>query len=161
MYTGFRPTEAVTGIIVEIMAEVLSILGMATKEIQEGRISMSFPVDSYLEVDLRLEKYIKKLVGWAGTPVEDAVGRLDRLMQEEALMAAAETLATTHRIDKGIKGVQEDLEGVDQGIQTVGLAVQGIDNKMQDVKEELMGVGNKVSSIIEGIVHLLSWPIIF
>ncbi len=34
-----------TEVIVKIMAEVLSILGMVTKEIREGLISMSFPID--------------------------------------------------------------------------------------------------------------------
>jgi hypothetical protein len=33
-------------ILVKIMAEVLSILGMVTKEIGEGLISMSFPADN-------------------------------------------------------------------------------------------------------------------
>ena len=38
-YTEVRPTAAMTDVIVKIIIEVLSILAIATKEIQEGRSS--------------------------------------------------------------------------------------------------------------------------
>ena len=38
-YTEVRPSAAMTDIIVKIMAEVLNILGLATKEIKQGRTS--------------------------------------------------------------------------------------------------------------------------
>jgi hypothetical protein len=41
-YISVRPTAAMTEIIVQIMVEVISILGIATKELKEGRISMPF-----------------------------------------------------------------------------------------------------------------------
>lgn len=37
-----RPTAAMTDIMVKIMIEVLSILGIITKEIKQGRMSRSF-----------------------------------------------------------------------------------------------------------------------
>ncbi|KAF8268161.1 hypothetical protein EI94DRAFT_1208575 [Lactarius quietus] len=134
VYTKVKPTEAMTDIIGTIMAEVLSILGMVTKEIREGRI----------------KKYFKKLVGWAGAPVEDALQKLDRLTQDETRMAMAETLRITRETDDRVECVQENLKGVNQNIQTVDLNVQGIDDKMQSVKDELQGVGDKVDSVIEG-----------
>ena len=39
IYTGITPTTAMTDIIVEIMVEVLTILGIATKEVKRGRFS--------------------------------------------------------------------------------------------------------------------------
>jgi hypothetical protein len=39
IYTEVPPTPEMTDIIVEIMVEVLSILGLATKEIKEGSTS--------------------------------------------------------------------------------------------------------------------------
>jgi hypothetical protein len=39
VYTEVPPTTEMTDIIVQIMAEVLSILGIATKEIKQSRIS--------------------------------------------------------------------------------------------------------------------------
>ena len=46
-YITIRPTAAMMAVIVEIMVQVISILGIATKEIKEGRISRSFLVDIY------------------------------------------------------------------------------------------------------------------
>ena len=40
-YIHFRPTAAMVDIVVKIMAEVISILGTVTKEIRQGKISMS------------------------------------------------------------------------------------------------------------------------
>ena len=39
IYIGVLPTTAMTNIAVEIMAEVLNIIGMATKEVKRGRMS--------------------------------------------------------------------------------------------------------------------------
>ncbi|KAH9005157.1 hypothetical protein EDB86DRAFT_1724177 [Lactarius hatsudake] len=41
-YIEVRPTAAMTDVIVKIMVEVLSILGILTKEIGQGRMSISF-----------------------------------------------------------------------------------------------------------------------
>jgi hypothetical protein len=42
IYTRVQPPRVMTDIIVKIMVEVLSILGIATKEMKQGRISVSF-----------------------------------------------------------------------------------------------------------------------
>ena len=39
IYTSITPTMAMTNVIVEIMVEVLTILGIATKEVKRGRLS--------------------------------------------------------------------------------------------------------------------------
>jgi hypothetical protein len=39
IYTGIKPTTAMTDMIVEIMVEVLSILAIATKEMKRKRLS--------------------------------------------------------------------------------------------------------------------------
>ena len=51
-YIAVRPTAAMTDIIVQIMVEVISILGIATKELKEGRISVSFFVAISLTIDV-------------------------------------------------------------------------------------------------------------
>ena len=45
VYVEVRPTAAMTDIIVKIMVEVLGILGIVTKEIKQGRMSIYFPVN--------------------------------------------------------------------------------------------------------------------
>jgi hypothetical protein len=42
-YIKVRPTAAMRDIIVKIMVEVISILGIVTKEIRQGQASMPFP----------------------------------------------------------------------------------------------------------------------
>jgi hypothetical protein len=116
-YIKVRPTAAMRDIIVKIMVEVLSILGIVTKEIGQGKMSMSFRVPISAKVDLRAEKFFKKLVG--RKDIEDALQRLDKLTQEEARMAAAETLTITQVIDDNIKCVDEKVDGVDHKMGSV------------------------------------------
>ncbi|KAI9429697.1 hypothetical protein H4582DRAFT_2134410, partial [Lactarius indigo] len=139
-YIEVRPTAAMTDIIVKIMVEVLSILGIVTKEIGQGRT----------------RKYLKKLVG--RKEVEDALQRLDALTQEEARMAAAETLAITRGIDDRVKDiddkvkdVDEKMEIVDERVQVVDLKVGGIDSKVQTVDSKVQTVDHKVGSVIQGV----------
>ena len=46
-YIAVRPTAAMMAVIVEIMVEVISILGIATKEIKEGGLSRPFLLDKF------------------------------------------------------------------------------------------------------------------
>ena len=43
IYTGITPTTAMTDTIIEIMAEVLVILAIATKEMKRGRLGELMP----------------------------------------------------------------------------------------------------------------------
>jgi hypothetical protein len=112
-YIDVRPSAAMTGIIVKIMVEVLSILGIVTKEIGQGTLSMSFHVDTSPKIDLRAERFYKKLVGMKD--VEDALQRLDKLTQEEARMAAAEVLKITRSIDYRVEGFDHKIGSVIRG----------------------------------------------
>jgi len=82
-----------------------------------------------------LGKYVKKLVG--RTDIEDALGRLDQLTQEEVRMAAAQGLKATHEVDEKVQVVDDKVQGVDG-------KVQGVDNRMRDVDD-------KVDLIIDGV----------
>jgi hypothetical protein len=50
------------------------------------------------------------LVGWAD--IEDALGRLDKLTQEEALMATMQVLKATRSVDDSVRGVDDRVAGV-------------------------------------------------
>ncbi|KAH9055850.1 hypothetical protein EDB83DRAFT_2316187 [Lactarius deliciosus] len=112
-YVDVRPTAAMTDIIVKIMIEVISILGMVTKEIRQGRT----------------KKYLKKLAG--RNDVEDALQRLDRLTQEEAGMAAVEALSIA-------RGIDDKVDGINEGVRRVNTKVEGIDNKVGSVTQGLL-----------------------
>ena len=45
IYTSITPTTAMKDIIIEIMVEVLTILGIATKEVKRGRLSELMWID--------------------------------------------------------------------------------------------------------------------
>ncbi|KAH9015864.1 hypothetical protein EDB85DRAFT_2280173, partial [Lactarius pseudohatsudake] len=172
-YIEVRPTAAMTDIIVKIMVEVLSILGIVTKEIGQGRTSMSLPVGKSpkrAKTDRRAEAYLKKLIG--RKDVEDALQRLDALTQEEARMAAAEVLVIARSIDDKVKHVgdkvkdvgdkvkevddkvkvvDEKVEAVDDRVQVVDVKIDGIDNKIRTVDSKVHGVDHKVGSVIQGV----------
>ena len=58
--------------------------------------------------NLYTERFLKKLVG--RKDMEDALKRLDMLTQEEARMAAAQTLRLTHTVDNGVKEVNNKMD---------------------------------------------------
>ena len=154
-YIEVRPTAAMKNVIVKIMAEVLSILGVVTKEVGQGRTSMSIFVDKSSEIDRDAVAYLKKLVG--RKDVEDALQRLDQLTQEEARMAAAEILTITRGIDDKVtvvgdtvKEVDENVKSLVERVQSVDIKVEGIDYKVQTVDTKVRGVDNKVNLAMEG-----------
>ena len=160
-YIKVRPTPAMIDIIVKIMVEVISILGIVTKEIRQGRTSMPFPINVSPKLDRHVERYLKKLFGLKD--VEDALQRLDKLTQEEARMAAAEALTITRGIDDKVNDVDERLEGVDEGVQSIGIKVEGIEDQLQIVDGKVEGVDSRVkivdhrvSSVIQGELYFYS-----
>ena len=112
--------------IVNIRIEVLSILGILTKEAGQGRTSRSFLVDFTPKIQLLAEKFFKKLVG--KKDVEDALQRLDKLTLEVARQAETEiqVLAVARRNDeiRVVDNRAEDLHNIAQSSQQGG-KIQG------------------------------------
>jgi hypothetical protein len=115
-----------TDIIVKITIEVLSILAIATKEIEQGRASELFFGDILLLFlgYATLEKYLNKLVG--RRDVEDALGRLDKLTQDEVRMVAAQVLKTAHGVDDRVVAVDGKVQGVSSQVQATYERVNAI-----------------------------------
>jgi hypothetical protein len=101
-YAHVPLSDEMTDVIVNIMTEVLSILAIATREIKEGRGS-EFISRGRLNLVTYFfsEKFLKKLVG--KRDIEDALGRLDKLTQDEVRMAVAQNLKATHQILDGAR----------------------------------------------------------
>jgi hypothetical protein len=51
--------------------------------------------------------------------IEDALKRLDKLTQEEALMAATQVLKATRSVDDRVKGVDDRVAGVDGRVKVI------------------------------------------
>jgi len=103
-----------------------------------------------------LGKYVKKLVG--RKDIEDALGRLDRLTQDEVRMAAAQGLKATHKVDEKVQAVDDTVHAVDKKVQTVedkmqvvDDKVQGVDDKVQGVDDRMRDVDDKIGLIIDGV----------
>ena len=133
-----------TDTIVQVMVEVLTILGIATKEMKEGRISEQFSICMSHVTEERPEKYGKKLIG--RTDMEDSLKRLDKLAHEEARMAVAENLRATHAVDESLKGVAERVVAVDD-------RVTGVDDRLANVDDRVANVNDKVTQIIHGVLR--------
>ncbi|KAI9434725.1 hypothetical protein H4582DRAFT_2060143 [Lactarius indigo] len=131
-YIEVQPSAGMVDIIVKIMVEVLSILGIVTKEIGQGV----------------LKKCFKKLVG--KKDVEDALQRLDNLTQEEVRMARAEALKVSRETDDRTKDVSEKMKGVNEKVRGVGTKAEGIDVKVQGVSDKAQDVRDKTKLVTEG-----------
>jgi archaellum component FlaC len=99
------------------------------------------------------EKYLKKLVG--RTEIEDAMKRLDKLTQEEARMAIAQTLKVTHAVDDRVLGIDNRVAGVDNRVAGVDDRVAGVDDRVAGVEDRVKAVDDKVASVIDG-AHLIN-----
>jgi hypothetical protein len=98
-----------SGILVRIMVEVLSVLALATKQIKQGRFSKP-PLDRIyilLIAVLGAEKFAKKLLG--ESEIEAVIQRLDRLTHDEARMTVAQTLQVVHGLVSNVKVVMDGM----------------------------------------------------
>ncbi|KAF8496179.1 hypothetical protein F5888DRAFT_413684 [Russula emetica] len=130
VYTEVEPTPEMMDMMAQITVEVLSILGIATKEIKQGRT----------------KKYMKRLIG--RTDVEDALRKLDKLTDEEARMAVAQNLKATHNVDERVRGVANSVVAVDNRVAGVDDRVAKVDDKVASVDDTVKVVGDKVAEVI-------------
>jgi archaellum component FlaC len=134
-----------TNIITEIIVEVLKIFGIATKELRRG-LASEIPISCERTfTKSRTEKFLRKLAGLAD--LEDALKKLDRLTQEEALMAHAEVLSITHSIRNEVKVVDGKVERVEDKVTGVGDKVAGVGDNVEEVGDKVEGVGDKVEEV--------------
>ncbi|KAH9069639.1 hypothetical protein EDB83DRAFT_2582967 [Lactarius deliciosus] len=129
IYTGVPLTPAMTDKMVQITVEILDILATATKEMEQSRT----------------KKFLKKVAGW--TDLEDGLKKLDKLTNEEVVMASVQVLKVTHKIDNKVAGVGEDVRNVDEKVQVVDERVQVVDERVQVVDERVQVVHGEVQAV--------------
>ena len=140
--------------IVEIVVEVLTILGIATKEAKRGRFSELIScVLCHSLLTGYSEKFFKKLAG--EREMEDSLERLDRLTQEEARMASAEQLKMTYGLDVKVMGVDDRVRDVQVEVQDVRGDMQEVGNKVegrvQDVRGDVQDVRGDVQDVRDDV----------
>jgi hypothetical protein len=93
--------------------------------------------------------------------MEDALKRLDKLTQEEARMAVAQTLKATQIVDKRVRGVADTAVAIEVGVADVNDRVAGVDDRVaraahviddgvRGVKEQVLVIDSKVAEVING-----------
>ena len=143
VYTVVPLTAGMTDIIVEIMLEVLTVLAVVTKEMKRGRMSESVLRESPISnLNFYLEKYLKKLMG--NTEIEDTLQRLDRLTQEEAMMASTELIKITHSVEGRVTCVDGRVQDVRSDVQNVGKRVE---DKVEGVSDKVLDIDGKLEQV--------------
>src|SRR5229473_3078587 len=153
VYTRVSPPHEMIDIIVKIMVEVLSILGIATKEMKQGRISVSFLYNRLLLISEKLsEKFLRKLIGKA--EIEDALKRLDKLTNEEVRMVTAEVLDATHIVNDRVVRVDDSVALVDEGVARVDDRVVRVDDRVAQVDVGVTRVDDRVVRMDDRVAHV-------
>ena len=110
IYTKIPPTTEMIDIIVKILAELLSVLALATKQIKQGRFSEPTITCTLPVAQCVIEKFAKKLLG--EREVEAVLDRLDRLTQDEARMTVAQTLGVVHGLLSNMRVVMDGTQSM-------------------------------------------------
>ena len=145
LYTTIPLTPEMTLLLGKIMAQVLSVLAVSTKEMKEKRISGSIPSTFCFVTDYDTEKFMKRIAG--RTDVDDALQRLDMLTKEENLMTAVRNLEVTHRVDANVMATQELTYRVDDKVTTIEEIIHDVDGNVKETKELTRDVRDNVITI--------------
>ena len=116
-YSAIPLTPEMTLLLGKIMAQVLSVLALSTKEMKQRSISGPIHLIFSFVADYETEKLMKRIAG--RTDVEDAVQRLDVLTKEENLMTAARNSEVTHRVDVNVNETKELTRDVRDNVITI------------------------------------------
>jgi hypothetical protein len=131
------------------MGQVLSILGLSTKEMTRGRISECDWLDVFLMANYGTETFLNRLVG--RTDIEDALERLDMLTKEEIGMTVARNLAVTHVVDGNVKVVEGVTRGIDDHVKVVEDVARAIDDNVKIVEDVTRGIDDNVKVVEETV----------
>jgi hypothetical protein len=105
IYIDISPTQMMTDIIVKIMVELLSVIALAMKQIRQGRFSKRTIKYQFRRSQRAAGTFTKKLLG--DSEIGPVLRRLDRLTQDEAWTAGAQTLRVVHGLVRNMKVVME------------------------------------------------------
>lgn len=106
IYTKFeRPPFAMAEVVIKIMAELISVLALATKQINQGLFSESVLGNCHPKTYSVAEKYGRKLLG--DNEIKAVLQRLDRLTMEESREAVTQTFDVVYGLVKNIEVIME------------------------------------------------------
>jgi len=147
VHTKVPPTPAMKDMMIKITAEVLDILGTATKEMKQSRASEFGLLLTSPLAHVVIEKFLKKVAGI--TKLDDGLKRLDKMANEESKMAIAEALRIAQNIETKVDGVDEKLGVVGEQVEVVGERVEVVGEQVEVVVERVEGIGKDVKVVEE------------
>jgi methyl-accepting chemotaxis protein len=146
-YVTASLTPEMTELLAKILAQVLFVLAISTKEMRERRISaLIYSKYSFL-ADRSAEKFMKRLIG--KTEVEDGFQQLDLLTKEENLMTAACTLGVASDIRHDAKTIKADTRDIKDDARDIKDDTRDIKDDTQDIKDDTRDIKDDTRSIKE------------
>ncbi|KAH9008479.1 hypothetical protein EDB84DRAFT_92310 [Lactarius hengduanensis] len=133
-HTEVPPTAQMTNVLGKVMAEVLSMLAVATKVMNQSR----------------KKTFLKRLVG--RNDVEDALLRLDKLEQGELRMISAQVLKDT----SDLKDATNDLKDVTTDIKDDTSDIKGVTSDIKDATSELKDDAKEAKVMLKQIISDVS-----
>ena len=164
--TAFLTLE-LTELLAKILAQVLFVLALSTKEMKERRISVLIHSKYSLLADRGAGKFMKRLIG--KTEVEDELEELDLLTKEENLMAAARTLGIasdihrdTNVIKDDTRDIKDDTRDIKDDTRDIKDDTHSIKEDTQDIKENTRDIKEDTRNITDNLeVNKLGAPHLF
>ena len=138
-------TPAMTELLAKILAQVLFVLALSTKEMKEWGISMLICSRYYYLADNSTEKVLKRLIG--KKEVEDSFQQLDLLTKEEKLMAAARILGVVSDTRHDVKAIQEDTRDIKDDAREIKEDTRDIKDDTQDIKDDTQDIKDDTRDI--------------
>ena len=151
LYTAVPLTPEMTLLLGKIMAQVLSVLALSTKEMKEKRISGSILLSFCFMADYDTEKFMKRIAG--RTDVDDALQRLDMLTKEESLMMAARNLEIIHRMDANVMATQELTQRVDGNVKETKELTRDVRDNVVTIDDNLKVTRHGAQNSFESFIH--------
>ncbi|KAH8999665.1 hypothetical protein EDB86DRAFT_3242663, partial [Lactarius hatsudake] len=121
IHTDVPPTAQMTNVMGKVMAEVLSMLGVATKVVYQSR----------------KKTFLKKLVG--RNDIEDALVRLDRLEHGELRMVSAQVLRTTSDLKDATNDIKDLVKDATSDIKDVTGDIKGDTEETKVMVQQIVG----------------------
>ena len=138
-------TPEMTELLAKILAQVLSVLALSTKEMKDRRISVLLYFKDFSLADYKTEKFMKRLIG--KTEVEDGLQRLDMLTKEENLMTAACTLEATGEIRRDVDVVKDDTRDIKEDTRDIKEDTRGIKDNTCEIKDDTRDIKEDARNI--------------
>jgi hypothetical protein len=118
-YIELPQTAGMTDANVKVLARVLCVLAVATKDIKENRASKSIHGDrSAPSTYSSSETFLKKLIG--RSDIEDALQELETETVEESRMANTEVLKDIHDVKNTLNAFGDKLQDVGERVKDIG-----------------------------------------